>query len=93
MTQVEFSQELGIGQSNYSRYERGAQVIPKYIEKLVQLYIGEEDQADLIDRVAELEEENRSLRKTLKKIDDDIEQSKESLRRSRKGSDPGWSGA
>ena len=73
LTRTAFATELGVARSVYSRYESGDVPIPKYIAKLVRLYIGEEDQADLVDRISELEEENRYLRSTLIKITEDAQ--------------------
>ncbi|NQV14485.1 helix-turn-helix domain-containing protein [bacterium] len=77
LTQKDFSDELGIQQSNYSKYERGAASIPPYIEKSIQFYIEAKGVVELIEKVERLETDKLHLTNEIKKIDQDIEESKD----------------
>ena len=93
LTQIQFAKELGMTQGSLTNYERGVTPVPTYIEKLIELYIEVSGSEDLIAKVTQLEAEKVKLKNEIKKIDQDIENSKASPRRRPGGSVLGLEGA
>jgi len=74
MTQQEFADEIGIGRSVLSKYERGVAKIPTYIEKHVELYMSLHKQENIIKEMRDLAVEKFMAGENLKRIDAEIEQ-------------------